>query len=409
MLLARVLILLLVALGVATAQQPSSAATTGNVTGEVSSVHEFGFVLSPQHEPKSTVSLTLNLNDAVWFPEDKSFTVIQSDGEKLSLARGNSVTVQYRVQNGTKIVVSAVVHTGRPTVYLDAREVLQLVHAGQGDEATRMVRSAVEAAPKSVSYRVLLAGLLAQMADPEALQQARQAVSFGPDSAEAHATLGFLLASAEDYPEGVKELQRAVELDPKSASTHFRLGLVHKWMRNFDPEIQEMIKTLELDPQDETACFELALAYQLKGDLKSAEAAYQACISQNPQNPAPYANVARIYMSTGREEEAVTHYRKLVSINPEIAVAWNNLGWLHATSKNPKVLHPVQALECALRAVSLTKEGEASFLDTLAEAYFVNGDYDKAVEAETKAIALRPEESFQKSLERYLNAKRERP
>lgn len=406
----RILVLLLLTLGAATAQGPTSAPTTGKVAGVVSSFHQSGLVVSPEREPRNTVSLTINLNDAIWIPGDKSFTVIQFDGEKLSLELGNSVTVLYRVQDGTKIVVSAVVHTAQPAVYLDAREVRQLVHAGQGDEAIRTVRFAVEAAPKSVSYRILLATLLSQAASPEAIEQARQAVSLGPDSAEAHATLGILLASAKNYEEGVKELQRSVELDPKGASAHFRLGLAYKWMHNFDPEIQEMMKALELNPDDETACFELALAYQLKGDLKDAEQSYQACISRNPQDPGPYVNVAQIYMATGREEEAVAYYRKLLRINPEIAIAWNNLGWLYATSKNPKVLDPAQALECALRAVSLTKESEASFLDTLAEAYYVNREYDKAVEAEKKAIALRPEEeSFKKSLDKYLNAKQERP
>ena len=395
---------------VAAAQEPTSAPTTGEVTGVVRSFDESGFVLSPEREPGNTVSLTINLDDAVWMPGDKSFTAIQLDGERLSLERGNTVTVLYRVQGDAKIVASAVVHTAPPAVYLDAREVRQLVHAGQGDEAIRIVRFAVEAAPKSVSYRILLAGLLAQMSNPEALEQARQAVTLGPDSADAHATLGFLLASTKNYEEGVKELQRSVELDPKLASAHLRLGLAYKWMRRFDPEIQEMTKALALNPDNETACFELALAYQLKGDLKDAEQSYHACISRNPQNPAPYVNVAQIYMATGREEEAVTYYRKLLSINPEIAVAWNNLGWLYATSKSPKVLDPAQALECALRAVSLTKESEASFLDTLAEAYYVNREYDKAVETERKAIALRPEEeSFKKSLEKYVNAKPERP
>lgn len=405
----RILLLLLI-LGAATAQQPTSAATTGKVSGVVSSFHQSGFVLSPEREPENTISFTVNLNDAIWSPEDKSFTVIQFDGEKLSLERGNSVTVLYRVQDATKIVVSAVVHTAQPGVYLDAREVRQLAYAGEQEEAIQIVRFAVEAAPKSVSYRILLATLLSQAASPEALEQARQAVSLGPDSAEAHATLGILLASAKNYEEGVKELQRSVELDPKLASAHFRLGLAYKWTRRFDPEIQEMMKALELNPDDETACFELALAYQMKGSLKDAERSYQACISRNPQDPAPYVNVAQIYMGTGREEEAVTYYRKLLRINPEIAIAWNNLGWLYATSKNPKVRDPAQALECALRAVSLTKESEASFLDTLAEACYVNREYNKAVEAEKKAILLRPEEeSFRKSLEKYAGAKEDRP
>ena len=45
-------------------------------------------------------------------------------------------------------------------------------------------------------------------------------------------------------------------------------------------------------------------------------------------------------------------------------------------------------------------------LDTLAEAYFVNGDFDKAIETERKALELSPDTALLKeSLARYLRAK----
>ena len=87
-------------------------------------------------------------------------------------------------------------------------------------------------------------------------------------------------------------------------------------------------------------------------------------------------------------------------------MALNNLGWLYATSTDPNVRNPEKALEYALKAVAATKEENAGVLDTLAEAYFVNGRYSEAVETERKALALEPRDSFKESLKKYEDAAR---
>ena len=52
---------------------------------------------------------------------------------------------------------------------------------------------------------------------------------------------------------------------------------------------------------------------------------------------------------------------------------------------------------------------EADYLDTLAEAWFVNGQFDEAIETEKKAIAVAPgEANLKQSLERYEQAKKKK-
>ena len=46
------------------------------------------------------------------------------------------------------------------------------------------------------------------------------------------------------------------------------------------------------------------------------------------------------------------------------------------------------------------------YLDTLAEAYYVNGNYDKAIEIEKQVVGLSPGvPSFKESLDKYQRAK----
>jgi hypothetical protein len=62
------------------------------------------------------------------------------------------------------------------------------------------------------------------------------------------------------------------------------------------------------------------------------------------------------------------------------------------------------ALKAADRGVALTHESDGAVLDTLARVYFLKGDAKKAVECETKAVAVSKGETkqlFEKTLADY--------
>jgi TPR repeat protein len=99
--------------------------------------------------------------------------------------------------------------------------------------------------------------------------------------------------------------------------------------------------------------------------------------------------------------EAVKWYRLAVQQND--ANAMNNLAFLLATSKNPHVRDPQEAVSLATKAVATTNNPD--FLDTLAAAYFSNGQTDKAIEAEQKALTMNPNnDSYKEALQKYLAA-----
>jgi TPR repeat protein len=99
--------------------------------------------------------------------------------------------------------------------------------------------------------------------------------------------------------------------------------------------------------------------------------------------------------------EAMNWYRLAVQQNDPNAM--NNLALLLATSKNPHVRNPQEAVSLATRAVAAANNPD--YLDTLAAAYFSNGQTDKAIETEQKALAMNPaNDSYKESLQKYLAA-----
>jgi uncharacterized protein len=82
------------------------------------------------------------------------------------------------------------------------------------------------------------------------------------------------------------------------------------------------------------------------------------------------------------------------------------LSWIYSSSSDPSVRNPVAALEYAKKAVSATSKDDpdGARLDTLAQAYFANGQFDEAVKVETQAIAAADPDDvkdFKERLQKY--------
>ena len=113
-----------------------------------------------------------------------------------------------------------------------------------------------------------------------------------------------------------------------------------------------------------------------------------------------------IYISDENYERAIEAYRSAIMLNPDNLYALNNLAWLYATCKDEKLRNPEEAVLNAEKAVRL--ENSPQVLDTLSEAYYVNGMYDKAIETGRMAFekAVSKKDYFRKQLDKFIAAKK---
>ncbi len=169
------------------------------------------------------------------------------------------------------------------------------------------------------------------------------------------------LRLCQDRPEMIKRHHRKVRL----MVVCYLLGLVglgivtmawrtHKWGEAWTLGLMQSVieRRLQDAPQDPRLWFELGSLAFRRGDTRAAEEGLRRCIALDPRNPE----------------------------------ALNNLAWLYATSPKGEFHRPQEALELALEAVRLSPDSPHIW-DTLAEAYFVNGLYQEALEAGMKALS----------------------
>ena len=89
--------------------------------------------------------------------------------------------------------------------------------AGMKGEGEREIQALLKAPGVTPQDEIRLAGVLLEDKQPDIAQEVlEQAVRSAPDSAEAHARLGALLLSKNQYEDAAKEAGRAVQLAPRS-------------------------------------------------------------------------------------------------------------------------------------------------------------------------------------------------
>ncbi len=127
-------------------------------------------------------------------------------------------------------------------------------------------------------------------------------------------------------------------------------------------------------------------------------------IERSPDNAELYRRLGDVNYAKNRYAAAAEAYRKALKLKPDDAAALNNLAWLYATAETEELRNPEQALSLALQAVAL--DPSPHVLDTLAEAYYVNGRFDRAVEVARQALnnAWQDKSYFRGQLERFEKA-----
>ena len=139
--------------------------------------------------------------------------------------------------------------------------------------------------------------------------------------------------------------------------------------------------------QSEKAEFFLSigLEYIDEGDYESAERAYQRALVEEPGSEVIPFRLGVLYVKMERFADAIELFTALLEKYPEDPLMNNNLAWCYATG--PGVKNVKLALRHSREAI-LSAPIAPSMWNTLAEAYYLAGDYPKALRSSDQALFL---------------------
>ncbi|MEN7972881.1 MAG: tetratricopeptide repeat protein [Verrucomicrobiota bacterium] len=125
---------------------------------------------------------------------------------------------------------------------------------------------------------------------------------------------------------------------------------------------------------------EVAQAYAAEENYSAAVDAYERILEIDPEHLQTRYVVAHIYISAKQYKKAETFLLQLIEEYPQDFKIWNNIAWLYATAEDPTVRNSQKAIKCAHEAMVLAPNDHHVW-STLAEAYYVAGEYEKAQRA----------------------------
>jgi membrane associated rhomboid family serine protease/tetratricopeptide (TPR) repeat protein len=218
---------------------------------------------------------------------------------------------------------------------------------------------------------------------------------------------GASLQAAHQDDQARKVFEQAAKQAPENEQPREALGALDLAEKKFPDAIREYQQALRLNPTSLDAPFGLAEAYQESGDSAEAQAALRSVESQFPQTAEGQYALGALCYEHKFYSNAIAHYQNALKLKSDMAEATNDLAWLYATCDDPQYRDPHQALTLAQRAVELTGWKQPEFIDTLAEAFYANGEFRQAVETQKKALALDPgNREMQEHMAKYQKAAR---
>ncbi len=317
------------------------------------------------------------------------------------------------------------------------------------DEVAELISRAIAENPGETPPRLLLVELYLRGNEPrKAVAAGLEAVAALPNSPEVHDALGRAQQTVGDMSQALASYRRVVELQPRSAFGHVRLANAHMAAKDKDAAAQSLRKALEVKPDLLDAQRGLIMLAVDARDYQQAVGIARSIQKQRPKEPvgyqfegdisvnqgkwelaaeayrfgltkAPAAELAaKLHATLGKqgkttEQErlqvawlkehpgdvifplylgdtavlrkdyagAESLYRKVTQMQASNALALNNLAWVSGRLKKDG------AIAYAERAVALVPD-QPAFMDTLAMLLSEKEDYAKALEWQTKALAL---------------------
>jgi TPR repeat protein len=210
----------------------------------------------------------------------------------------------------------------------------------------------------------------------------------------------------EDNAEAVRWYRQAAEQGNNDAQ--FYLGVMYDEGTGVPEDDNEALRWWRQAAAWGHARAQMSIAWGLleQGQSDDAIAAAREAARMEPKLSVAHELICDILGSLGQIEEAIAACTDALALdlgNPRIL---NKIAWMLVTADDLRLRDPQKGLLLAQQAVEANSGQDAASLDTLAEAYYVNGRYDDAIEAERKAIELQPQnEALQKQLHKFEQAR----
>ena len=154
--------------------------------------------------------------------------------------------------------------------------------------------------------------------------------------------------------------------------------------------VSEFRRALELNPESGAAHRAVGQLLREIGDPAQAAAHYREALRIAPGDAEAHADLGQCLMLTSRPDEALKEFAEAMRLEPDWPPPMALAAMLLSTHPDVRARRPEEAVRLASRAAESTHWKDRGVLEILAAAYAAAGNFDRALDAERKALALVP-------------------
>jgi tetratricopeptide (TPR) repeat protein len=235
-----------------------------------------------------------------------------------------------------------------------------------------------------------------------------------PDNAAAHLGLSKAYLHLGKQDKALEQVNAALMYEKDNALAYGQRGIVQKLKKQFDEALGDFNRAVTLKPDFAWAQAQIADILMRKQDFEEALSSANKALAIDPQFVEALSLRGRILTRMGKCKEAFQDFTLVQELRPEDAWSLQDKAWFLLTCPAESLQDTSKAMELARKAFDLSQGQDGLVQETLAEAYFRNGDPLKAAEHQKRAIELQikkcPDGScvkeMQKRLQKYELASR---
>jgi tetratricopeptide (TPR) repeat protein len=221
-----------------------------------------------------------------------------------------------------------------------------------------------------------------------AIAECTRAIRLDPRDAEAFYLRGSTWASMDRMDQALIDLDESLRLDPRNPASLVARGEIRLALKDYDKALADLDAAIRLGYRDAMAYLDRGEVRLCRGELDPALADLDEAIRRDPWLATAHVHRATVRVKKGEPDKALADLDAAIRIDPRNGSAYDRLAWLRATCPDPRYRDGQRAVEAARRACELLHGREPRELETLAAAYAQAGDFNAAVQWQTRAIAM---------------------
>lgn len=222
----------------------------------------------------------------------------------------------------------------------------------------------------------------------ESLAAYTQAIKLLPKEAAFYSGRASLYLKMGKYDLALEDCDEAVRFEPKTALHYDKRAAVYYAQSNVPAAERNYTEAIRLDPANVSALNNRGVLYLHTQQWDKAVADLSLALKLAPEHDGAWCNRAQVYARMGDWAKARSDYQKAVELFPKDDTSWTGLAFLYGSCPDERYRDGKLAVEAATKAGELLEWKSSKSLDVLAIAHAQAGQFDKAIEAVDKALAL---------------------